>query len=99
MAVEEFGIYKGYRLDETRFNQALARKYILYADRHEMINDTAAELHRTVTALLKTTDLQHRFVYKILPNYHVLVGIDQRDLPAEEEKEEPDEQNGFDPAE
>lgn len=84
MGVVEFGMFQGHRIGTDKYNQALARKHTLYEDRCEWTCDIASELYRQLIKQTDRVSFEYRFVYRILPNNHVLVGVDERDLQTDE---------------
>ena len=80
MGVMYFGVGKGRRIDEQRYNQALVNKFTLAADRDDIITDIAAALHTQLISVLDKTGLEYPFAYQMLANGDILIGIDVRDF-------------------
>ena len=80
MGVVTFGNPKGYRMDVPRYNRRLVDRYILKEDRDEILVDISAEIYRDLAKVLDKPAFEHRFVYSLLANNNLLIGIDARDL-------------------
>lgn len=94
LGVDSFAAGKGVSLDKGCYDTALVRRHTLYQDREEIANDVAAMLHAQVTRLIPKTVIEHRFAYRILSNYDVLIGLDPRDFDHEPLQDDP---HGSDP--
>jgi hypothetical protein len=80
LGVDTFAQGKGVSLDSTGYNTALVRRYTLFEDRAEIVQNIVSALHTQVTRILPTTQIEHRFGYRILWNYDVLIGLDPREF-------------------
>ena len=86
MGVVEFGLFQGHRIGQDEFNHHLAKRHTLYEDRCEWTCDIASKLYAQLVKLTNKTKLDYRFTYQILPNFHVLVGVDEREFYAVSEE-------------
>lgn len=86
LAVDTFAHGKGVPLDPKSYNTALVRRYTLSEDREEIVQNIVSALYSRVTQVLPKTTIDHRFAYRILPNYDLLIGLDPRDF----EHDDPD---------
>lgn len=81
MAIHGFGMAKGANLRERElFDTRLARAIVPHEDRSEILTDAISSLYRSVSPILLSTEIKHRFGYFILSNGDLLLGVDKRDL-------------------
>ncbi len=83
LGVDAFAMRLGVALDTQGFNTRLTRYHTLVEDRDEIVTDIVSALHTQVTQLVPRTVLKHRFAYRILPNYNLLIGLDPREFECE----------------
>lgn len=85
---------KGVLMDGRYTTGQLAKYYIPYSDLLDIIQDAVAKIDTLVCQLTSKTELEHGFAFRILPNAHLLIGIDPRDLaplPVDEFVDTPEE--------
>lgn len=85
MSVDTFAGTQGVHLGDERFSVGLAKKYMLFEDLEEIVQDAVSVLHTKVLAVLPTTRIQHRFAYRLLPTGNVLIGLDPREFDHEQD--------------
>lgn len=73
--------HRGFDLDDKAFNVRLARYHLLPEDLSDLTADGAWWLGTELTHLLGKTTLDHPFLFRVLSNGDLLIGIDERDLP------------------
>lgn len=71
---------KGVLMDGRYTTGQLAKYYIPRDELNDMIQDAVAKIDTLVGQLFQKTELEYKFVIRILPNAHLLIGIDPRDL-------------------
>jgi len=89
LGVDTFAATKGVSLDATRYDVGLVKRHTLYEDREEIVADIVSALHTQVVRLLPKTSIDHRFAYRILANYDVLIGLDPREFDHEPLQDDP----------
>lgn len=67
-------------LGDTTFGTRLARYYLLPDDLSELTQDVACMINNEVAKLIPNTSLKHPFLFRVLSNGDLLIGIDERDL-------------------
>lgn len=72
---------RGFDLDDKAFGTRLARYHLLPDDLSDLTADGAWWLNSEINQLLDKTSLDHPFLFRVLSNGDLLIGIDERDLP------------------
>ena len=56
------------------------RRNMLEDDIDDIIQDAVVHLHHQIDLLVPRTALEYKCCYKLMPNYNIVVGIDERDF-------------------
>jgi len=79
---------KGEWVNNRRTNGRLSRWYLSKDDLWDIQQDAVSSIHLMTKWLFTYQEPEFPFGYKILPNCHVLVAYDVRDLDRPDEEEE-----------
>ena len=71
---------RGFDLGELTWGTRLARYHLLPDDLSELAQDIAAQIGGEVLKLIDKTVLEHPFLFRVISNGDLLIGIDVRDL-------------------
>lgn len=85
MSLDTFAHGKGVHLGELRFPIGLTKKYMLFEDLDEIVQDAVSALHTKVLSVLPNANLQYRFAYRLLTSGNVLIGLDPREFDHEQD--------------
>ena len=72
--------HRGYDLGNTTYRFNAAKRQLLHDDQEQLIIDGSSWISRQVLAITPKTSLDHPFMFRVIANGDLLIGIDERDL-------------------
>jgi hypothetical protein len=72
--------HKGFDLGKTSYGTYVAKKHLFWDDKDDFVIDGSSWISQQVMKVVPKTALEHPFLFRVLPNDHLLIGIDERDL-------------------